>query len=319
MESKGLKIFLIAIIFMIIVGLIGFMALAITRGLDWSKNNHDILVRREEFSFEEIENLNFDIVSADITFYESADNKIIVEQYSDVELKSHELFTSELAKNTLSIKDGKSKNSFFIFSFGFTGWSYKVYIPSDYRGNLDVKSISGEVDVTYPIVGMNNVKIDLTSGDFNATRIDGAGSFEIKTISGEIDFEHIKAYSVSMKTTSGDINGQYLGSYNNQEGKVNIDSVSGEVEIDTVTGILECETTSGDIIINKYEIEGNTKIKSISGEVIIGISSGTGYEIKTKTISGDVRLPDNYYVNKDLPYHIFQVETISGDIIINQK
>lgn len=68
--------------------------------------------------------------------------------------------------------------------------------------------------------------------------------------------------------------------------------------------------------MNNYNIMGETEIISTSGDVDIYITETSNCKIETKTISGDVRLPNGNTTIGVEPYNNLKIKTTSGDINI---
>jgi|GEM_PF-1615211 len=311
MRSNRLKIVLIILLSIIVIALSSMLIAVIAFGykLDFGASNYS-LVKTESFDIEEIELLELNFLSADVDFYESNSDNIIIEQYASEKISEKNLFSSKQLGNKLNISDGKRNAVLYGFSFGFTKWNYKIYIPADYKDSVTIKTVSGEIHTNNAFVVLKDLTITSTSGDiFISSSID-MENFYTKTISGEIKVNEITANNIEMKMTSGDVEANSLN------GVVKIESVSGEIDIKNLTGQIDIKTTSGDIEINNYKITEDSNIKTTSGEVEIKFTTDSSYEISSKTTSGDIKLPNNSLVYGNSPYNKLTIKTTSGDIII---
>lgn len=163
----------------------------------------------------------------------------------------------DLFKKNKTIIYGYSKRGKNYSSHNKVEVNYVVYIPKNVE--LTVKSISGDVKTG----SINNkLKVNLVSGDI-----------EIK--------EHFS--SVDLKTVSGDVN----IAVSNEE--VNAETVSGDIDIAISDAKFKAETVSGDVY-SDLDITFDNKKKKYFGKKIIGTIAKGIFEVKLKTVSGDVFL-----------------------------
>lgn len=127
-------------------------------------------------------------------------------------------------------------------------------------------------------------------------------SIELKTISGDIEAEKDLITNTVMNTTSGDIKLK-----KNKELKIN--TVSGDIEIDYATKI-DFGTTSGDISIEELNLESDSSIATVSGD--IHIKKTNEIYVDTNTVSGDIKIDNN---NRHADIEL-KIKTTSGDIRI---
>jgi hypothetical protein len=167
-------------------------------------------------------------------------------------------------------------------------------------GSADVHGTGrlGDVDVR---TGSGDIYIGQTSGDL---RVEG-GSADIRAdaIGG----------SLRVKTGSGDIRVTTVS------GPVTVQAASGDVDIDDAAGDVRASTASGDIRLGSAGGD-RVEIKAASGDVTIGVPTGTKVWLDLSTLSGTTAsdldamgAPPEGGANLTL-----EVRTLSGDIRVHR-
>lgn len=305
---KGIYITLITIMSVLAIALVSLLGFAIYNGGEFMAFGHVERIEKniqkdEKFKVENIEKLEFSFVSADAYVYTTDEEEVRVIQYSNKELKQDRLYQSHLSNQTLSIEE-KAK-----IHFGFfmnTNIIYEIFIPKNYCEKINIKTVSGDIIIEDNLCS-SNLTIESTSGDIESTNTLEATT-NIKTVSGDVDLENIKG-ETTIKTTSGDVKANTI------EGNTSIHTVSGDMRIYSLLGSVSLETTSGDAKISHLELQQDSKIKTVSGEVDLTLEN-TNCEVRTKTTSGDVHLPNGSSLIGDKVDYILEIKTTSGDITI---
>lgn len=231
------------------------------------------LVYEETFK-EEVTNLKVLTTSNDVKIEEAEQEEIKVEIYDRKDAKPE----AHIEDNTLVIEN---KSDIRIgFSFGINGNSRIVItVPKGSIYDLDIEGTSSDV---YSLINLKDVNIKVTSGDIKLN----------------------DSHNTTIKTTSGDVE---LGTTN----KLSINVKSGDIDVDSVNSKLTIESTSGDINIRKLELDSDSSIRVISGDVTIGKTNDI--YIDTSVVSGDVKVnTNNRHAKQEL-----KIKTTSGDITVN--
>lgn len=267
-------------VFLIVFGSILFVAgsaafgLAIAKGV--FKDNQFTKEVTKEFPLEDSFNkIDVDIVTADLTFKPSEDDKAKV--VSVEKEKIHH--TAKVSNNTLQIRE-QDDRKFYEKWFGFVSkMKVTVYLP----------------ETTY-----EELKIDITTGNI---LVEDSFTFEkqnIKSTTGDLKFENVSGKSADIKITTGNVT---LNNYK-LENSLNCDTTSGDYTFNDV----QCEkvtlhTTSGKYILNDLIVTGaldpdrpNLDISGTSSDITF--KNCDAHNIKVKTTSGDIK--GNFLTEKNI-------------------
>lgn len=270
--NNSSNIFKLIILSIIAVCLVVITIMLLTNNFNFGFKKAKLLY--DESYVEEIKNININVKSSDVKINPVDSDKVNVKVY-DTEDKD---ISINLKNDTLEIINNKSRVGFFIFG----GYSPKVIIevPKNNKYNLNIHGTSSDVTVKSD---MNNVKLEVTSGDISLQ----------------------DANDVEIKVTSGDI---MIGKVSN----LLISSTSGDIKLDKATKKVDIETTSGDIEIDELSLTQNSKIKARSGDITVDKVNDIYVEGKAK--SGDVDINKN---NRHSDIEL-RIETTSGDIRVEK-
>jgi DUF4097 and DUF4098 domain-containing protein YvlB len=157
---------------------------------------------------------------------------------------------------------------------------YTVTVPAGV--DTTIKAVSGDVRVT-------NVKGELRAETISGNVVtSGAARLALaKSVSGNVDVTDATSDSaLSISTVSGNVTGRGL-----KARAVEFSSVSGDVILTNVA----CDralvkTTSGNVDYDgPLARAGRYEIHAHSGNVRLGVTSTTGFELEATTFNGDVR------------------------------
>ena len=140
----------------------------------------------------------------------------------------------------------------------------------------------------------SNVRIKGQSTDVRVAGI--AGIADIRSASGNIEVTEIRDNAL-LQTASGNIGVRVAGA------DLDARSVSGDVRVGTVAGRADLETTSGDSTLERgatdvraRSVSGNVRVdavssgqtdaKSVSGNIVIGVTSGIRAAIDLHSLAG---------------------------------
>jgi hypothetical protein len=177
----------------------------------------------------------------------------------------------------------------------------------------------------------HGTSLDCNTASADVTGSGRLGNVEVKTASGDVLLGHVGG-TLSASSASGDVRVEQVdgeGRVNTVSGDARIGAAHGELAANTVSGDLELgdlhrdvvtQTVSGDQRLRRVR-SGEIKLQSVSGDVAVGVLTGTRLFIDANSMSGDVR--SDLEVG-DLPVGEggteanLRVKTVSGDIAVTR-
>jgi len=287
-NNKALIITNIIILCCIIIGLLIFMFFGINGKYNFFKFENERLYS-ETYNLTEVNKIKADLKSYDIIFKESDNEDIQVEVYGNKKKKDN--IKLDIKNNELNITQRVTS---LCFGFCFSESLIVVHLPKEYHGELDLVTISGDIEINVDI--LNNVSLKTTSGDVKTRNLEDA---IINSVSGDIRVK--KAKDVKINTVSGDVR---VEKSNNIDAK----TTSGDITILEVSQKLDIKSTSGDVKVNEFTINNDSNISTVSGDVEVNLKNDA--DIKAETRSGDKDIK-----NSKGEFNL-DIKTTSGDITV---
>ena len=204
------------------------------------------------------------------------------------------------------------------------GVTVHVEVPPE--SDVHVSTGSAHVELNGSL-GEANVKT--ASGDITA---DEVLALKAKTASGDIEVGTVRG-ELRMHTAAGDLRCARV------DGRASVSSTSGDAEIGTAGDGIDVRATSGDVRLGDVSgdtsvvavsgdvhvlslTEGSMHVRSVSGEVEVGVARGVALSVDAETMSG--------MVHSDIPLHpapgapqgdpavALTVRSVSGNILITR-
>lgn len=174
-------------------------------------------------------------------------------------------------------------------------------------GLVALKSGSGDIAIER---AEGPVVIESGSGDIKGQEF--ADEVRIKSGSGDIDVRDVRG-KTGISTGSGDV---VLGTVH---AKTVIKTGSGDLQVHRSEGDVSLTTASGDLTVGTAP-RGKVTAKNVSGDVRVGIPSGTPVWTDISTVTGRVRnnLESAGKPGKDQDYVELRASTVSGDVHLRQ-
>ena len=170
-------------------------------------------------------------------------------------------------------------------------------------------------------------EIEGESGSADLTVIGDIGALVFRSGSGDLSFGDV-AGNVSVKLASGDVEGGAVGgdlTAHSASGDVRVASVggealvrtaSGDTELGHASGSVQATTASGDVELDRAE-SGRLNLKTVSGDVTVGVAPGTRVWLDLSSASGDAisELDGSDGEGTILEVH---AASVSGDILVRR-
>jgi DUF4097 and DUF4098 domain-containing protein YvlB len=124
-----------------------------------------------------------------------------------------------------------------------------------------------------------SVEVQTASGDVSVSEVERDA--EVKVASGDVRIDRVGG-SLKLQTAAGDLSvGPVLG-------RAEIKTAAGDVNLEEVGAGLSVHSVSGDLRVGAVT-EGKVELKSVSGDMLIGVRRGSRVWMDVKTVTGDAR------------------------------
>lgn len=219
---------------------------------------------RYQFDVDEPARVVISMPSGDVEMYESANGV-------EVELSGKtDGITVTQAGNTVSISADKR------VSF-FTSATTRAAIGVPAGTDLELSGASLDLISRVPL---GEVRAKSASGDIRFTSAD---ELQVKTASGDLRFESIRG-DCEITAASGDVVGDVI------DGELRANVASGDIRIGRVGRDVVIKSASGDTQLDRAD--GNDiSVRSMSGDIVIGLPSGIRLDFDLDALSGNVIMP----------------------------
>ena len=314
--KTGTKIFLIIVaIVCILSGSAIFTNVLAKNGWDFSTVNYET---KEHSVTEEFQDIKIETETANLSLLASEDETCKVVCY-EMEKVTH---TVSVEEGVLKIQVEDEREWYEHIGIFTENQEVTVYLPKSEYGNLNIKNVTGDVEISKDF-SFANMDIQVTTGNVS-NFASSLGEVNIDMITGNVKMENISANALSLRITTGDVTLYQVDCI----GTITMDMVTGDTYLTEVTceGFVS-EGTTGKIVLKntlatkEFSIErvtGDVRFESCDAEEIVvettsGDISGTLRSDKVfvaDSLSGSVRVPNTTSGGK------CTINTTSGDITI---
>jgi hypothetical protein len=203
-----------------------------------------------------------------------------------------EVSSSETSETVLTIEGERDPDDFKVRFEPGSGQEHRLHV--EYRGRrLGLRGRELHVDVRVPLdcaIEASTGAADLEvrgrvrsivfrtgSGDLRFDEVDG--NVEVKAASGDVQGSEARGDVVS-HGASGDLHVSGVG------GRLVVRTASGDIGVDELDGGANLTTVSGDVRIRSLAV-GEVAVRSVSGDVELGVAAGVRVFLDLNTTSGD--------------------------------
>lgn len=201
--------------------------------------------------------------------------------------------------------------------FGFRRGRLTFSISLDRHDAVNVKITVPHGTRVVATTSSADIRAEGRYGDVEAKTASGdvlVGEVErdamLKTASGDIRISRVGG-SLKAQSAAGDLRAGPVG------GNAEFKTAAGDVDVDEVGGSVTAHSASGDLRIGAVST-GAAELKSVSGDMLVGVRRGSRVWMDVKTVTGDARseLDAVDEVDDDGPLVELRATAMSGDIKI---
>jgi DUF4097 and DUF4098 domain-containing protein YvlB len=224
----------------------------------------------------------------------------------------------------------------------------QAVIRLDERGDYDELLVDADVDdfewsskririsfsldrhdkIDVRIVAPHGTSLKATTGSADIRARGRFGEVETKTGSGDVDVDEVER-DAEIKVASGDVKIERVGAslkVQTAAGDVQTGPVGGDAQVKTAAGDVQLEEVGGSVVINSASgdlrvgavTQGTVELKSVSGDMLVGIRRGSRVWMDVKTVTGDAssELDSGADDDGEGPLVELKATAMSGDIKI---
>lgn len=257
---------------------------------------HDVQ-RHESFAVGDDARLDISVPSGEIEIRTGSSGSIEI----TIEATNVEAFTVSQLSNTVTVHHQNRWMG--------RGRSVRVVAEAPAGTDVDVSTASADVRI---------------GGRFGATRVRTASGdieigtverLEVNTASGSCRVTDVDD-DTRINAVSGDCSVREIG------GRLHASSASGDIRARVVRGDLTAASTSGDVRVERCDGD-DISMRSVSGDVIVGLPSGIRVDADISTLSGRTVLPDPNTSGAGAPGASrravrLRLRSVSGDIRVER-
>jgi DUF4097 and DUF4098 domain-containing protein YvlB len=197
----------------------------------------------------------------------------------------------------------------------------------EYKPRKTFGWFGGLEDLRCTIEVPTGTEIEAESGSADLTVIGDVATLVFKSGSGDLSFGDVTG-AASARVASGDLEGGTVGGdlgVHSASGDVRVASVggtttvrtaSGDTQLGRVGGAVQITTASGDVGIARAE-SGRLNLKTVSGDVTVGVAPGTHVWLDLGSTSGDAISELDGSDGGDASLEI-RAASVSGDIVVRR-
>ena len=172
--------------------------------------------------------------------------------------------------------------------FGWRAGRFRLSISLERSEDVDVRITAPHGSGLVATTAQGDVRADGRFGEVEAKTASGdifVGEVErnatVKTASGDIKVERVEG-SLKGQTAAGDV---FVGPVG---GDAEVKTAAGDIRLHEVGGSVSVQSASGDVRVDSVA-RGSAELKSVSGDLLVGVRRGSRVWMDVKTVTGDAR------------------------------
>lgn len=198
-----------------------------------------------------------------------------------------------------------------------------------FGGRIRVSISFGDKDaIRVRVVCPHGADLSVETGSADIRAAGRFGMLTTKTGSGDVRVDEVER-DAEVKVASGDVRVDRVG------GSLKVQTAAGDVSAGAVAGSAQVKTAAGDVALTEVGkdvavtsasgdvhvaevIQGKVELKSVSGDLIVGVRRGSRVWMDVKTVTGDARseLDSDAADDGEGPLVELKATAMSGDIRI---
>ncbi len=240
-----------------------------------------------------------------------------------------EIEATDTATTTLEIENERDPQEFRIEFNPHPDGGHRLLVEQ--RGRRFGIGLGLRRELSVRIGAPTGAHVAVETGSADLTVRGTAGSLTFRSGSGDLSFEHVSG-DATVNVASGDASGGAVEGdliFHSASGDLGIGPVggeaiantaSGDVRIGSVRRNLRSATASGDVQIGALSA-GESSIRSVSGDVAVGVARGTRVWLDLSSVSGsttsDLAMSDASPGDVQAELEL-RASTVSGDIRVRR-
>ena len=302
--KRSIKVAIIVAVALIAAGLLTVLAAFAVGGFDIRSFNTVTYIENSVTIDIPFDSVSVDCTTADVRIIRSPDGRARV-VFSDCD--DHAISHSATVRDgelTVTRTDNRTVHIYAEVNIGQGGPTITVYLPQDQYSELDIRTTSGNVDISAGF-RFDEAEIHTTSGSIHAVGCTGQ-KFEGRSSSGTVRLENVQCEEIKAQSSSGGIQLEAVRCLNTEA-----QSSSGTIRLTDViaTGFIKIHNSSGGVRLAKSDAP-KLQIETSSGSVTGSLLTSKLFDITTS--SGTVRLPEQGDGG------VCEIRTSSGNINLTQ-
>jgi DUF4097 and DUF4098 domain-containing protein YvlB len=225
-----------------------------------------VTTRQESLVVDGLVHIDVDITAGSVALRTGPDGAVVV----SIEGADADDWTVTHVGSTVTVQAPRKR--------GWSSRSARLHVEVPERSDVSIKSVAADVAASGDL---GAVRVRATSGDI---RVDGVARLDVNTAAGVVRAGDVLA-DASCVTASG---GVQLGAV---DGRLSVSTASGDIHVTRAAADAQIGSASGDIRVDHYA-GSDLSIKTISGDVTVGLPSGIRVEPDLSTLSGRTTLPE---------------------------